>query len=52
MPLASNRIYRENESERLKPMAVLVTGSTGYIGSVAVEVLRIAGERVVVLDEK
>ena len=32
-------------------MAVLVTGGTGYIGSVAVEVLRTAGERVVVLDD-
>ena len=32
-------------------MAVLVTGGTGYIGSVAVEVLQIAGERVVVLDD-
>jgi UDP-glucose 4-epimerase len=32
-------------------MAVLVTGGTGYIGSVAVEVLRAAGERVVVLDD-
>ena len=32
-------------------MAVLVTGGTGYIGSVAVEVLRAAGEDVVVLDD-
>ncbi len=32
-------------------MAVLVTGGTGYIGSIAVEVLRAAGEDVVVLDD-
>jgi UDP-glucose 4-epimerase len=31
-------------------MAVLVTGGAGYIGSVAVELLRAQGERVVVLD--
>ena len=44
--------YREeNERERLEPMAVLLTGGTGYIGSVAVEVLLAAGERVVVLDD-
>jgi len=32
-------------------MAVLVTGGAGYIGSVFVEILRAAGERVVVLDD-
>jgi UDP-glucose 4-epimerase len=32
-------------------MAVLVTGGTGYIGSVAVEILRAGGEDVVVLDD-
>ncbi len=32
-------------------MAVLVTGGTGYIGSVAVEILRAGGEEVVVLDD-
>jgi UDP-glucose 4-epimerase len=31
-------------------MAILVTGGAGYIGSVTVELLRAAGERVVVLD--
>ena len=31
-------------------MAVLVTGGTGYIGSITVELLRAEGERVVVLD--
>jgi len=32
-------------------MAILVTGGTGYIGSVTVERLRASGERVVVLDD-
>lgn len=32
-------------------MAILVTGGAGYIGSVAVELLRATGERVVVLDD-
>jgi UDP-glucose 4-epimerase len=32
-------------------MAVLVTGGAGYIGSVAVELLRAAGEPVVVVDD-
>jgi len=32
-------------------MAILVTGGTGYIGSVAVECLRSRGEQVVVLDD-
>ncbi len=31
-------------------MAILVAGGAGYIGSVTVELLRAAGERVVVLD--
>ncbi|MGA7919578.1 MAG: UDP-glucose 4-epimerase GalE [Candidatus Acidiferrales bacterium] len=31
-------------------MAILVTGGAGYIGSVTVELLRAAGERVVVVD--
>jgi UDP-glucose 4-epimerase len=32
-------------------VGILVTGGTGYIGSVTVEVLRAAGEEVVVLDD-
>src|SRR5271167_4051785 len=32
-------------------MAILVTGGTGYIGSVTVERLRAKGEQVVVLDD-
>jgi len=32
-------------------MAVLVTGGTGYIGSITVELLRAGGEQVVVLDD-
>jgi UDP-glucose 4-epimerase len=32
-------------------MAILVTGGTGYIGSVTVERLQVSGERVVVLDD-
>lgn len=32
-------------------MAILVTGGSGYIGSVAVEVLRAQGDQVVVLDD-
>ena len=32
-------------------MAILVTGGTGYIGSVTVERLRAKGEEVIVLDD-
>lgn len=32
-------------------MAILVTGGTGYIGSVTIELLRAKGEQVVVLDD-
>ena len=31
-------------------MTILVTGGAGYIGSVTVELLRVRGERVVVVD--
>ena len=32
-------------------MAILVTGGSGYIGSVTVEMLRAQGEQVVILDD-